>query len=114
INVVEGQFAQALNVINANVASGGTVKRVPVVSDEDKRRLEEVLVQRLRQDAISRFKTTVQENEFVPPESISVTLDSKTFDKFVDEAADQLTLTAHATARGLVINGSNANIVALD
>ena len=31
-----------------------------------------------------------------------------------DEPADLLTLSAHATATGLVVNGANANIVALD
>ena len=114
VNVAEGQFALALNVINQNGTSGGTVKRVPVVSDEDKRRVQEVLVQRLRQEAISRFKAALLENEFVAGDSISVTLDSRTFDKFVDEPADLLTLSAHATARGLIINGANANIVALE
>ena len=114
VNIAEGQFALALNVINQNGTSGGTVKRVPVVSDEDKRRVEEVLRQRLRQEAISRFKATLQENEFVPEETVRVTMDSRTFDKFVDEPADLLTLAAHATARGLIINGVNANIVALE
>jgi hypothetical protein len=114
INVAEGTFALALNVINQNGTSGGTVKRVPVVSDEDKRRVEEVLVQRLRQEAISRFKTALQENEFFPEQSVTVTLESETFDKFVDEAADLLTLSAHATARALIVNGVNANIVAVD
>jgi hypothetical protein len=56
----------------------------------------------------------LKEDEFVPPETVTVTLDSKTFDKFVDEQADLLTLTAHATAHGLIVNGANANLVALE
>jgi hypothetical protein len=114
INTAEGPFALALNVINANGTGGGTVKRVPVVSDEDKRRVADVLRQRLRQEAISRFKAALQENEFVPEDTVTVTLESTTYDKFVDEAADLLTLAAHATARGLIVNGVNANIVALE
>ncbi|MEP7199588.1 MAG: baseplate J/gp47 family protein, partial [Chloroflexota bacterium] len=114
LNVAEGPFALAVNVVNPNATAGGSVKRVPVVSDEDKRRVEEILTQRLRQEAITRFPTTVQENEFIAPETVVVTLDSKTFDKFVDEPADLLTLSAHATARGLLVNGANANIVALE
>jgi baseplate J-like protein len=114
INIAEGSLSQAVNVINANAASGGTVKRAPVVSDEDKRRVEEVLIQRLRQEAVSKFQAALKEDEFVPPETVTVTLDSKTFDKFVDEQADLLTLSAHATARGLIVNGANANLVALE
>ena len=66
-----------MNVINANAASGGTVKRAPVVSDEDKRRAEEALVQRLRQEAVSKFQAALKEDEFVPPETVTVTLDSE-------------------------------------
>lgn len=114
VNVVEGPFALAVNVVNANPTGGGSVKRVAVVSDEDKRRVEEILMQRLRQEAITRFPSTLQENEFVTPETVVVTLDSKTFDKFVDEPATLLTLSAHATARGLLVNGAHANTVALE
>src|SRR6185436_7859720 len=104
INTAEGSLNQAVNVINANAASGGSVKRAPVVSEEDKRRVEEVLAQRLRQEAVSKFQAALKEDEFVPPETVTVTLDSKTFDKFVDEQADLLTLSAHATAHGLIVN----------
>lgn len=113
INTAEGPFALLVNVINQNATSGGTVKRVPVVSEEDKRRVEEILIQRLRREALSKYQAILQEGEFIAPESVSVRLDSKTYDKFVDEPADLLTLTAHATARGTIVDGSKANIVAL-
>jgi baseplate J-like protein len=112
INTAEGPFALAVNVVNQNPAAGGNVKRVPVVSEEDKRRLGEVLTQRLRQEAVTKFQAKLAEGEFVAPESVRVTLDSTTFDKFVDEPTDLLTLSAHATARGTIVDGANANIVA--
>ncbi|MBI3731850.1 MAG: baseplate J/gp47 family protein [Chloroflexi bacterium] len=113
VNAIEGQYSAAVNVVNANPTSGGTVRRVPVVTEEDKRRLEEVLAKRLKQEAISKFQAKVKNQEFVAPDTVSVILDSKTFDKFVDEPADLLTLTAHATARGTFVYGGDANVVAL-
>ncbi len=113
INTVEGPFALAVNVVNPNDIRGGTVKRVPVVSDQDKRNLESNLVKRLRQEAISKFKASLKDQEWVVPESVAVSLDNTTFDKFVDEPAERLTLTAHATARGSIIDDADANKVAL-
>ena len=113
INSIEGPLAVSLIALNQNPTSGGTVKRANVVSEDDKTRLEQILMSRFRQEAITKLQGKVQENEFLATETISITLDSKTFDKFVDEPADLLTLTAHATAQGLIVNGANANIVAL-
>ncbi len=114
VNTVEGPFALALNVVNSNNMAGGTVKRVPVVDEADKQRVADALVRRLRQDALTRYRAALKEGEFVAPESVTVTLDTKTFDHLVDEPADVLKLTGSATARGLIVNGADANIVALD
>lgn len=114
LNTVEGPFALALNVVNSNNMAGGTVKRVPVVDEADKKRAADALVRRLRQDALSRYRAALKEGEFVAPESVTVTLDNTTFDHLVDEAADVLKLTGSGTARGLIVNGADANIVALD
>ena len=113
ISAIEGPLASALIALNQNATGGGTVKRATVVSEDDKSRLEQTLTNRFRQEAITKFQAKLQENEFLAAETISITLETKTFDKFVDEPADLLTLTAHATAHGLIVNGANANIVAL-
>ncbi len=113
INSIEGPLSVALIALNQNPTGGGTVKRANVVSEDDKTRLQQILTNRFRQEAITKLQGKVQENEFLAAETISITLDTITFDKFVDEPADQLTLTAHATAQGLIVNGANANIVAL-
>ncbi len=113
INSIEGPLAVALIALNQNPTGGGTVRRASVVSEEDKKRLEDTLANRFRQEAITKLQGKQLENEFLAAETISVTLDTKTFDKFVDEPADLLTLTAHATAQGLIVNGANANIIAL-
>lgn len=114
VNTVEGPFALALNVVNSNNLTGGTVKRVPVVDEADKQRAADALVQRLRQDALTRYRSALKEGEFVAPESVTVTLDTRTFDHLVDEPADVLRLSGTGTARGLIVNGADANIVALD
>lgn len=114
INRVEGALAVAVDVVNPNNLAGGTMAQVLAVSEEDKRRLEERLAQRLKQEALMKFRERLQEQEFVVPESITVTLESETFDKFVDEPAELLTLSAHAVARAPIVNGANANIVALN
>jgi len=113
INAIEGPLSSALIALNQNPTGGGTVKRANVVSEDDKSRLEQTLTNRFRQEAITKFQAKLQENEFLAAETISITLDTKTFDKFVDEPANLLPLTAHSTAHGLIVNGANANIVAL-
>lgn len=114
INRIEGALATAVDVVNPNNLTGGTMAQVLTVSEEDKRRLEERLTQRLKQEALAKFRELLKEQEFIVPESISVKLESETFDKFVDEPADLLTLTAHALARAPIVNGADANIVALN
>lgn len=114
INTAEGPFALAVNVVNSNNMAGGSVKRVPVVAESDKQRAAVLLVQRLRQEALTSFRGMLKEGEFVAPESVSVTLDFPTFDFLVDEPADSLMISANAVGRALIVNGADANIVALE
>lgn len=114
VNTVEGPFALALNVTNAGNMVGGSVKRVPVVAESDKTAAANALVLRLRQEALTRYRAGLKEGEFVAPESVTVTLDTRTFDHLVDEPADSLLISANAVARGLIVNGADANIVAVE
>ena len=114
INRVEGGLIAAVNVVNPRALSGGTVKKSPYVTAEDKKRLEEQLTRQLRQEAVSLFREKQREQDFIVPESIQVTLETETFDKALDEPTDLLTLTAQGAAKGTIINGANANLVALN
>ena len=83
------------------------------MSEPDKQKLADILAQRLRQEAIGLFEKRTPAGWFVAPESVSVKLETLTYDKLVDEPTDLLTLEAHATARGLLVDGADANIVTL-
>jgi hypothetical protein len=114
ITTVEGALALRVAVVNERATSGGDVKQVGVVTQADKQRLKDLLLQRLRQEALARMQEQLDAQEFVPPETVQVFVISEVYDKFVDEPADALTLELKAAANGVVIAGQDANAVALD
>lgn len=114
ITTVEGALALRVAVVNERATSGGDVKQVGVVTQSDKQRLKDLLLQRLRQEALARIQEQLDEQEFIPPETLQLFVISEVYDKFVDEPADALTLELKAAANGVVIAGQDANAVALD
>ncbi|HID86624.1 MAG TPA: hypothetical protein EYP55_04495, partial [Anaerolineae bacterium] len=69
INTVEPSLAHLVNVVNDAPTSGGSVKRVGVVTAEDRRRLRESLLQRLQQEAANALQGELGEDEFLAQES---------------------------------------------
>jgi len=112
INTIEGVASLWAEVINDTPTRGGTVKWVPVVTNEDKNRLRASLLQRLQQEGYNRLKEQLEEGEFVPPESVVIEPAGETFDKEVDAQADVLGLEMRVTASGTAIKLEDAHTLA--
>jgi hypothetical protein len=109
INTIEGPLALQVRVVNDKPTGGGNMKQVGVVTQADKDRLKASLLQKLQQDAYNRILEELKEQEFVPPESLTVEVVSETYDKFVDEEADVLGMKMVVSASGTAIGGQDAN-----
>ena len=110
INEVEGVAALAVRVTNPEPTRGGGVKQVPSVTQADKDRLRAALLQQLQQRAYAQMQSQLGEQEYVPPESLSVSevLD-ETYDHFVTEEAPSLGLQMRASVAGLKVGMQDAN-----
>lgn len=111
INTVEGSFALSLRVINTKPTVSGTLRSVRVVTDSDKKKLEEQLLQQLKQQAPGVLNVGLKPGEFIPPDSMLVDIEDRQFDRAVDEPADVLTLKATANAFGLAIDRADLEAV---
>lgn len=112
INTVEGSLAVSLNVINPSATGGGTVKEVAVVEQADKEKLRAELEQQAKQKAYLALGELLNEGEFVPPETVGTLVVDETYDRFTDEAADELTLRLRLLATALAVDGGAADEMA--
>jgi len=114
ITTVEGGMSLRVAAVNEQPTHGGDVSQVNVVTQADKDRLKQELLQRLRQEALVRIQDLADEGEFVPPETLQLYVISEIYDKFVDEISDTVSLEIKATANAIAIASHDANAVALD
>lgn len=113
INTIEGSLGVTANVINPSGTSGGNVKEVPVVKQADKDALRAQLEQEARQKAYIALGELLREGEFVPPETVGTLVIDETYDRFTDEAADEVTLRLRLLATALAVDGAAADEMAL-
>ena len=104
INRVEGPLALSLQVVNNQPTSGGDVKQVAVVTAADKRTLRQLLLARLRQEALTALSEQMEEGEFLPAETVDIWTNKEIFDRAVDEQAETLRLTLRVQIQGLVVS----------
>lgn len=111
INTVEGSLALSMRVINTKPMVSGTLRPVRVVTADDKKKLEEQLLEQLRQQAPAALNQGLKPGEFIPLDSILVDIEDRQFDRAVDEPADGLTLKATANAFGLMVDREDLEAV---
>ncbi len=112
INRVEGTIALQVNVINDSPTQDGTMKQVSYVTNEDKEQVKDMLMRRLKQEGYNTLVSHL-EGAYLPPESVELIVLTETYDKFVEEVADSLTLDMRVLARGIVIADEDARHLAL-
>ena len=106
INVIEGEHSAQVDVLNDTRTSGGTVRRVSTVDGVDKVNLRAKLSKRVQEEAYQELTSLLRPGEFVPSESLVVSVVSEVFDHKIDDVADLLGLTMQVEVSGLAVNGA--------
>ncbi len=114
INRVEGVLAFKVQVYNPSPTSGGTLKPVNVVTREDKERLKALVLQNLHQEAYHAFLNQLAADSFLIPQTITLVPVQESYDHFVDEAADQLSLELKVLAVALTVNKGDLKALATE
>jgi len=111
INVVEGPLALAVRVINTQPTTSGTVRPVRVVTEADRKKLEEQVLAQLKQHAPGILEPALKPGEFIPPDSIQVYATNRLFDRAIDEPADVLNLNLSVDVFGLAVKHDDVNLL---
>jgi hypothetical protein len=104
ITRIEGPLSLALRVINDAPMEGGSFQEVGVVTEVDKDRLREELLDDVRQESYLQLGDMLREGELVPPETVETYIMAETFDRFSGEDSDALGLRLELLARGLAVD----------
>lgn len=110
---VEGPLSLSIAVSNEAGFAGGTTAPQPVVTEEDKTRLQAQLLQELKTQALEKLLERDAKGSFISPDSISVLPLSPAFTPFVGEVSDELFLSMSVQAVGLAVDQAEANAAAL-
>jgi hypothetical protein len=103
-----------VRVINEKATQGGGVKQVGVVTRADMDRLKAQLLQQLQQRAFAELQQQLGEQEFLPPDSMSVEILTEVYDQFLDTEADLLGMQMRIRASGTAVDRANANLMAYE
>ncbi len=114
INTVLGTQASQVSVINEQPTQGGSVRQVGMVTQADKDRLENGLLQRLEAEAHTALQNSLQPGEIAPRETLSKPhILGKGFDHMNGDTADQVSLTIRVEYSELAFKASDAQRMAL-
>lgn len=114
INRVEGSLAAQISVVNEQPTTGGTLRQVGAVTEDDRARLRESLLQRLDIEARSVLQSQLAAAEVAVPESLNRTaILGEGYDRILGESAEQITLTLRAEYEEIVFSQTDASRIAL-
>jgi hypothetical protein len=103
VNRLEGELAAQVEALNDVRIEGGGSRRVPVVAYADFDTLRTTLVERLQQEAYSRFVDELEPGEVVPVPSLDAQVMSLDYFEVVDQQVDMLSGRMRLVVSGLAI-----------
>lgn len=103
-----------VRVINEQPTQGGGVRQVGYVTRADMDRLHAQLMQQLQQRAYVELLGQLGEQEFLPPDSMSVEILAEVYDQFLDAEADVLGLQMRILATATAVDRANLNLLAYE
>jgi len=106
INIIEGELAAQADVLNDTRASGGTVRRVSIVDGADKVSLRAKLVKRLQEETYQDLTAALAPGDFVPPDSLAISVLDEEFDHKTDDMTDLLGMRMKVKVTGLAVSGA--------
>ena len=110
---VEGPLSLSVAVSNDAGLGGGTTAPQPVVTEDDKTRLQAQLFEELKKQAFDKLVERGAQGSFISPESIQFLPLSPSFTPFVGEVSEDLFLSMSLQAVGLAVDQTEANKAAL-
>lgn len=114
INRVEGSLATQLSVVNEQPTSGGTIRQIGSVTEADRERLRQSLLQRLEVEAQSALQSLLEPGEAaIPGTLVRTRILGEGYDRILGEAAEQITLTLRAEFEELAFSQADASRIAL-
>jgi len=112
INVIEGELATALEVVNDGPTAGGTVAEVPMVVAADQNALYDQTFAEAEAIAKEQLADELAEGEFIVPQSVDVQVMSYKYDQALDERSDVASMTIKVVARAMAIRQSDLELLA--
>lgn len=101
-----------VRVINESGTGGGSMREAGVVTNQDKDRVRSKLRQLIQQKGYEEMLAGLDEQEFIPPETLLVIELDITYEQFSGDVSPVLGAEMHAVVRGLAIADYNANQLA--
>jgi len=105
INVVEGELAAQMDVLNNARTSGGTVRRFSTVDGVDKVNLRAKLLKRLQEEAYSELTSGLGADDFIPADSLIIQVLDEEFDHKIDDITNELGMRMTVQVSGLAVSG---------
>jgi len=112
INQVEGPLRFQIGVLNAAPTTGGAERQVRFVTSKDRSDLAAKLLEQLKNNGYEGLQKAMQPGDFLPRQSLDITVQEQAFDHAVDEEAKTLTMRLRATATVLVVPASQLSRLA--
>jgi len=112
VNSIEGPLAVQAAVVNTAPTSGGEVKQVASVVNDDRKRAKDELLAQLRQQGYAELLARLQEGEFAPVLTVHIVeILDESYDHFPGEKADRLKLEMRAEIGTIVVDEVEAFVV---
>jgi hypothetical protein len=110
INGVEGELSRQLQVSNPAPMSGGEVRQVPAVAEQDLSRLRSQVRQFLQAVALADMETRLSEREFLARTSLRLgDIHYELFSHAVGEQTDELRLKTEASLQATAVDLTQAS-----
>jgi Baseplate J-like protein len=118
VNQVEGIASLAVRVINTNYMGGGGGDTVRAVTKEDYARVRKDLREKLFQEALGQMSQQPEitgEGLFIVPDTFFIAqVEDETYDRFISEAADNVTLHMRIQVAAVAVSPADLDTVARD
>ncbi|MCL4507124.1 MAG: baseplate J/gp47 family protein [Chloroflexi bacterium] len=116
INRVEGLPSIAVNVLNAAETKGGGVKTVHAVTQDDYTRARALAQEKLLQTALQKMQAdpeVMRNGWYIVPNTLFIAdVQDETYNRFVTEQADELSLSLRLQVAGLAVSPADLDSIA--
>lgn len=106
INTVEGERGYAVSVLNTGPTQGGTMRRVPLVTEDDFVRLRSRLMAQLQQQAYDELVAELEAGEFIPVQSLEMIPLAAVHDQVLGQRSPVASMTLKLVVRGIAVKGA--------